>query len=63
MVRFPQVTMMMGKWKASQLLVNLLDQKNIAHGILVVTRKYNVKLGRERFDLIKQVAAEALCKN
>ena len=36
-----------GEWKASQLLVNLLDQKNIAHGILVVTRKYGgVKLGR-----------------
>ena len=53
-----------GEWKASQLLVNLLDQKNIARGILVVTRQYGgVKPGRQRFDLIKQVAAEALCKN
>ena len=51
MVRFPQVTMTM----------NLLDQKNIAHGILDVIRKYGgVKLDRQRSDLIKQVAAGAL---
>ena len=61
-MRFPQVTMMMVN--GTQGNNYLLDQNNIAHGILVVTRKYGgVKLSRQRCDLIKQVTAEALCKN
>ena len=50
-----------GEWTASLMLMDLLKEKGLDEAILVVTRKYGgLNLGKKRFDIIKQVAAEAM---
>ena len=50
-----------GEWSASQILMELLQDKGINDGILIVTRKHGGQnLGKQRFDIIRQVAHEAL---
>ena len=52
-----------GEWTASVMLMDLLKEKGFEEAILVVTRKYGgINLGKKRFDLIKQVAKEAMSK-
>ena len=50
-----------GEWNTSCILRDLLQQKGLTEAMLVVTCKYGgYKLGKKRFELIKQVANEAL---
>ena len=50
-----------GEWGASSILCELLKQRNISNAILVVTRKYGgTNLGKQRFQIIKQVACNVL---
>ena len=50
-----------GEWTASKLLMDLLKTNGQNEAILVVTRKFGGnKLGKRRFDIIKQVATSAL---
>ena len=50
-----------GEWNASCILRDLLQQKGLTEAMLVVTCKYGgYKLGKKRFELIKQVASEVL---
>ena len=50
-----------GEWGASSILCELLKQRTISNAILVVTRKYGgTNLGKQRFQIIKQVACNVL---
>ena len=49
-----------GEWNVSCILRDSLQQKGLTEAMLVVTCKYGgYKLGKKRFELIKQVANEA----
>ena len=50
-----------GEWNASNILKDLLQKHGQSEAILVVSRKFGgIKLGKQRFDIIKQVASEVL---
>ena len=50
-----------GEWGASNILKDLLQRHGQSNAILVVSRKFGgIKLGKQRFELIKQVAGEVL---
>ena len=50
-----------GEWNASNILKDLLQRHGQSEVILVVSRKFGgIKLGKQRFDIIKQVASEVL---
>lgn len=50
-----------GEWTASKLLMDILKMNEIHEAILVVTRKFGgKKLGKQRFEIIKQVATAVI---
>ena len=52
-----------GEWTGSQILSEVLRQRNVNNAILIVTRVHGgTNLGKARFDLIRRVAADALDK-
>ena len=52
-----------GEWTASALLMDLLKTNGINEAILVVTRKFGGnKLGKQRFQIIEQVATQVIGK-
>ena len=49
------------EWKAGTILMELLKQKGLSEVILIMTRKYGgINLGQKRFELIKNVAVNAI---
>ena len=50
-----------GEWCASEILLELLQQKDITDGIVVVSRIYGGQnLGKQRFDIIRQTAQDII---
>ena len=50
-----------GEWKGSTVLSSILEDRKLSDVILIVTRKFGgVFLGKRRFQLIKQAAAEVV---
>ena len=49
------------EWRGSSVLSAVIDQRSLTNVILIVTRKFGgVHLGKKRFELIKQVANDAV---
>ena len=49
------------EWRGSSVLCSVLEQKSVTDAILIVTRGFGgTHLGKQQFDLIKQVATEVV---
>ena len=50
-----------GEWQGGSVIMDMLKKSNSVNIIVMVSRKFGgVYLGKERFDLIKKCASEAL---
>ena len=53
-----------GEWSASEILLDLLQETDVTGGMLIMSCTYGGQnLGKQRFDIIKQIAKDALPSN